>query len=125
MVSRIDFRPYSHSRVDSHLVIQIDAAINPGNSGGPVLQDDKVVGVAFQGLREADNTGYIIPVPVIKRFLKDVEDGKYDQYVDLGATEFQLFNPAMRKALNLPENAKGVMIASVTPEGACDGGGGG
>lgn len=121
VVSRIDFRPYSHSRVDSHLVIQIDAAINPGNSGGPVLQDDKVVGVAFQGLREADNTGYIIPVPVIKRFLKDVEDGKYDQYVDLGATEFQLFNPAMRKALNLPENAKGVMIASVTPEGACDG----
>ena len=41
--------PYSHSGVDQHLAIQVDAAINPGNSGGPVLQDGKVVGVAFQG----------------------------------------------------------------------------
>ena len=49
VVSRIDFQPYSHSRADSHLAVQIDAAINPGNSGGPVVQDGKVVGVAFQG----------------------------------------------------------------------------
>ncbi|MEZ5431637.1 MAG: serine protease [Verrucomicrobiales bacterium] len=49
VVSRIDFRPYSHSAVDNHLTIQVDAAINPGNSGGPVLQDNKVVRVAFQG----------------------------------------------------------------------------
>ncbi len=76
VVSRIDFQPYSHSRADSHLAVQIDAAINPGNSGGPVVQDGKVVGVAFQGLRQADNTGYIIPTPVIRRFLKDIEDGR-------------------------------------------------
>ena len=120
VVSRIDFRPYSHSQVDSHLVVQIDAAINPGNSGGPVLQNNKVVGVAFQGLRQADNTGYMIPTPVIRRFLKDVEDGEYDHYVDLGATEFALFNPAMRRALQLPDNGIGVMVASVTPEGPCD-----
>ncbi|MGC4016166.1 MAG: serine protease [Luteolibacter sp.] len=78
VVSRIDFSTYSHSQADSHLIVQIDAAINPGNSGGPVVQDGKVVGVAFQGLRQADNTGYIIPTPVIKRFLKDIEDGRYD-----------------------------------------------
>ena len=85
VVSRIDFRPYSHTGVDSHLTIQVDAAINPGNSGGPVLQDGKVVGVAFQGFsgRVAQNVGYMIPVPVIQRFLKDVEDGSYDHYVDL------------------------------------------
>ncbi len=121
VVSRIDFRPYSHSRIDSHLVVQIDAAINPGNSGGPVLQGGKVVGVAFQGLREADNTGYIIPTPVITRFLKDVGDGTYDKYVDLGITEFALFNPAMRKALNVPDDGNGVMVASVMPTGPCDG----
>ena len=121
VVSRIDFRPYSHSRVDSHLVVQIDAAINPGNSGGPVLQGGKVVGVAFQGLRQADNTGYMIPTPVIKRFLKDIGDGNYDKYVDLGISEFPLFNPAMRKALDVPENGLGVMVASVLPTGPCDG----
>jgi len=121
VVSRIDFQPYSHSRADSHLAVQIDAAINPGNSGGPVVQDGKVVGVAFQGLRQADNTGYIIPTPVIRRFLKDIEDGKYDEYTDLGISQFPLFNPAMRKALGLPNNGKGVLITNVIPTSACDG----
>ncbi len=121
VVSRIDFQPYSHSRIDSHLVVQIDAAINPGNSGGPVLQDGKVVGVAFQGMRQADNTGYIIPTPVIRRFLKDIEDGSYDQYVDLGITEFALHNPAMRKALGLPDDNMGVLITNVVPTSSADG----
>lgn len=115
VVSRIDFQPYSHSRADSHLVVQIDAAINPGNSGGPVLQDGKVVGVAFQGLTRADNTGYIIPTPVVRRFLKDIEDGQYDSYVDLGITEFPLYNPAMRKAFGLPNDGNGVLITNVVP----------
>jgi hypothetical protein len=121
VVSRIDFQPYSHSRADSHLIVQIDAAINPGNSGGPVLQDGHVVGVAFQGLRSADNTGYMIPTPVIRRFLKDIEDDSYDHYVDLGASTFQLFNPAMRRALNLPDDGKGVLVSSVTPQTPADG----
>lgn len=121
VVSRIDFQPYSHSRADSHLVIQIDAAINPGNSGGPVVQDGKIVGVAFQGLRQADNTGYIIPTPVIRRFLKDVEDGNYDHYADLGVSEFPLHNPAMRKALGLPNDGKGVLITNVVPTSSSDG----
>lgn len=121
VVSRIDFQPYSHSRADSHLAVQIDAAINPGNSGGPVLQDGKVVGVAFQGLRQADNTGYIIPTPVIRRFLKDIEDGKYDHYTDLGISEFPLHNPAMRRALGLPDDGKGVLVTNVIPQSACDG----
>src|SRR2546421_6386962 len=49
IVSRVDFQLYTHSSVDQHLAIQISAQINPGNSGGPVMQDTKVVGVAFQG----------------------------------------------------------------------------
>ncbi|MFU8893735.1 MAG: trypsin-like peptidase domain-containing protein [Luteolibacter sp.] len=121
VVSRIDFQPYSHTRIDSHLVIQIDAAINPGNSGGPVLQDGRVVGVAFQGLRQADNTGYIIPTPVVRRFLKDIENGSYDHYVDIAISDFQLVNPAMRRALGLPNNSKGVLVTTVVPTGSSDG----
>jgi S1-C subfamily serine protease len=121
VVSRIDFQPYSHTRADSHLVVQIDAAINPGNSGGPVVQEGKVVGVAFQGLRQADNTGYIIPTPVVRRFLKDVEDGSYDHYVELGISEFPLHNPAMRRALGLPNDNKGVLVTNVVPTSSSDG----
>jgi len=121
VVSRIDFNTYSHSRSDQHLVVQIDAAINPGNSGGPVLQEGKVVGVAFQGLRSADNTGYMIPTPVVRRFLKDIEDGNYDKYVDLGIADFPMFNPAMQTKFGLGPTSPGVLIASVTPDGPCDG----
>lgn len=120
VVSRIDFRTYSHSGVDSHLCIQVDAAINPGNSGGPVVQEGKVVGVAFQGLsgRAAQNVGYMIPVPVITRFLKDIEDGRYDHYVDLAVSDFPVENAAQRQALGLKDDGVGVLIGDAEPGGS-------
>jgi S1-C subfamily serine protease len=120
VVSRIDFRPYSHTGVDSHLSIQVDAAINPGNSGGPVLQNGKVVGVAFQGFsgRVAQNVGYMIPGPVIERFLKDIADGRYDHYVDLAINDFAIENSAQRKALGINGDGVGVMVADVEPAGS-------
>jgi S1-C subfamily serine protease len=123
IVSRIDYRVYSHSGVDSHLVVQIDAAINPGNSGGPVIQESNVVGVAFQGFSGmvAQNVGYMIPVPVIQRFLKDVSDGHYDHYVDLGIQFFPLINSAHRRALGLGSEDYGVMVSEVMAAGAAHG----
>lgn len=123
VVSRVDFQTYSHSAADAHLSIQTNAAINPGNSGGPVVQDGKVVGVAFQGYggSVAQNVGYMIPVSVVKRFLKDIEDGRYDHYMDLAITTFALINPAQRRALGLPDDGKGVLISSVAKKGDSNG----
>jgi len=123
VVSRIDFRPYAHSGIDSHLTIQIDAAINPGNSGGPVLQKGRVVGVAFQGFSGdvAQNVGYMIPTPVIRRFLADITDGKYDRYMDLSITTFNTLNPAMRKGLGLENDDRGVLVSNVASAGVCHG----
>jgi len=123
VVSRIDYNAYTHSGRESHLAIQIDAAINPGNSGGPVMQADKVVGVAFQGFRGdvAQNVGYMIPTPVIRRFLKDVEDGRYDYYVDIAVRWMPLENPAMRKYLGRPNDGRGVVVTDVFSEGSSDG----
>jgi len=123
IVSRIDFQPYSHSGMDAHLTIQIDAAINPGNSGGPVLQDGKVVGVAFQGYSGdvAQNVGYMIPTPVINRFLEDVKDGTYDRYMDIAISYHTLNNPAMRRALGVPGDDRGVYVGQVYGAGASDG----
>ncbi|MCH5283976.1 MAG: trypsin-like peptidase domain-containing protein [Akkermansiaceae bacterium] len=121
IVSRIDTIPYAHPLNASHLTVQVDAAINPGNSGGPVLMGDKVVGVAFQGLLQANSTGYMIPLPVIHRFLKDVEDGHYDRYVDLGVEFFPLENPAMRKHYKLADDARGALVADVVKGGSSDG----
>ena len=120
VVSRVDFRTYTHSGVDNHLAIQVDAAINPGNSGGPVLQSNQVVGVAFQGYSGsvAQNTGYMIPVPVVQRFLTDVEDGTYDYYVDLATSTIGLLNPAQRQALGLPNDGIGVMVCEPDAAGS-------
>lgn len=123
IVSRVDFQLYSHSGIDAHLAIQIDAAINPGNSGGPVMQEGKVIGVAFQGYSGAvaQATGYMIPTPVIRRFLKDIEDGRYDRYMDLSITTFNLQNPAQRRALGLADDDRGIMVSSVLADGCSAG----
>lgn len=121
VVSRLDYRLYTHSQVDSHLVLQVDAAINPGNSGGPVLFKDRVVGVAFQGIPNAQNLGYAIPLPVIRHFLTDIEDGRYDGYPELGISDLETPNPAMRKHLGLPEPDTGVVVAFIDPFGCAAG----
>jgi len=111
VVSRIQMDIYSHTGADSHLVVQTDAAINPGNSGGPVVQNGNVVGVAFQGLRQAENIGYMIPTTVIRHFLTDIEDGKYDGFGSLGFTFFPgLHNPGYKEYLQAPADEEGVVV---------------
>ncbi len=113
IVSRIDYILYTHSGIDYHLAVQIDAAINPGNSGGPIIKDGKVVGVAFQSLMWAENSGYMIPYPVIDRFLRDISDGKYDGYIELGFFYQELENKAIRKYFNMPENLSGILVTKI------------
>src|SRR6058998_3403820 len=123
IVSRVDFQLYTHSSIDQHLAIQISAQINPGNSGGPVMQDSKVVGVAFQGYSGdvAQGVAYMIPTPVIKRFLQDISNGHYDEYPDLAITYAKLQNPAQRRFLGLKDDDRGVLVSSVVAAGPSDG----
>jgi S1-C subfamily serine protease len=123
IVSRSDFPIYTHSSVDQHLAVQISAQINPGNSGGPVMQDGKVVGVAFQGYSGdvAQGVAYMIPTPVINRFLEDISNGHYDEYPDLGITHAKLQNPAQRRFLGLKDDDRGVLVSTVVAAGPSDG----
>jgi S1-C subfamily serine protease len=118
VVSRVDMHLYTHSGVDSHLVIQTDAAINPGNSGGPVVFDGRVVGVAFQALSVGQNIGYAIPLPVVQHFLADIADGRYDGYPELGVVTLDSRNPALRDSLGLTDPSRGALIVRVDPFGA-------
>jgi hypothetical protein len=94
----------------SGLRIQIDAAINPGNSGGPAVVGDKMIGLAFSHLVNADNIGYIIPNEEIDLFLRDIADGHYDgkpaMYDELQTLE----NPALRAFLKLPASVEGIVV---------------
>ncbi len=112
VISRIGIRKYSHSK-RSLFSIQIDAALNPGNSGGPVLKNNLLIGVAFQVKKEQENTGYIIPSPVINRFLVDVKDGKYDGYPRFGLRIQRVESEALRSYLKLKDPKLGVYIKAV------------
>src|ERR1700729_4663776 len=94
IVSRIEFAAYNYPV--SGLRIQIDAAINSGNSGGPAIAGDKMIGLAFSTLNNAQNIGYIIPNEEIELFLKDVADGHYDGKPAIYDELQTLENPALR-----------------------------
>jgi S1-C subfamily serine protease len=125
VVSRMGMDTYSHSQIDSHLTLQVDAAINPGNSGGPALQNGRVIGVAFQVLSQGENLGYLIPPPVVNKFLTDIKDGTYDGYIEFGAFEMQTTNPTLRAATGVentsPAPDTGVLIYRIIPGSTADG----
>src|SRR5437763_9483709 len=83
------------------------------------MQNAKVVGVAFQGYSGdvAQGVAYMIPTPVIERFLADIKDGHYDRYVDLGVTYAKLQNAAQRKYLGLQDDDRGVLVTTVVAAG--------
>lgn len=114
IISRIEIRRYAHSR-KLLLTAQVDAAINPGNSGGPVLYEGKVVGIAFQGNKNGESLGYMIPSDVINHFFKDIEDGRVDGFGVLGFEYLSLDNPDTRAFLKMAPDQTGIMVRKVHP----------
>lgn len=112
IVSRIEVDYYVHSS-DRYLLAQVDAAINPGNSGGPVISNGKIVGIAMQAMEQAENIGYMVPAPIIKHFLTDVQDGQFDGFPELDIYIQLTENKALRESLNLPKSAGGLFVTGV------------
>ncbi len=108
IVSRIEFVPYNYPT--SGLRIQIDAAINAGNSGGPAIAGEKMIGLAFSRLGDAQNIGYIIPNEEIELFLKDIADGHYDGKPAFFDELQTLENPALRNYLKLDKTVSGIVV---------------
>ncbi len=112
VVSRVEHHIYAHSG-EMFLAIQVDAAVNPGNSGGPALSDGKIVGVVMQMITKSQNIGYLVPVSMVKHFIEDMKDGKYDGFADLGLGTQKLENPSLRSYYGLDENTTGVLIHKI------------
>lgn len=108
IVSRIEFVRYNFPVAG--LRIQIDAAINPGNSGGPVIAGDKMIGLAFAGMLNAQNIGYIIPNEEIELFLRDQESGAPKGKPAMLDVTQTLENPALRSYLKLAKGVEGTVV---------------
>ena len=114
VISRIEHQTYAHSGHE-FLTAQIDAAINPGNSGGPVMVGNRVVGVVMQSLSNGENIGYIVPTPIIKHFLVDLEDGHYDGFPEDGIIVQSMENPGLKSKYALGDEQTGVLVIAVLP----------
>ena len=112
VVSRVEHHTYAHSG-ETFLAVQVDAAVNPGNSGGPALSDGKIVGVVMQVISKSQNIGYLVPVTLVKHFIEDMKDNKYDGFADLGLGTQKLENPAIRRYYGLDDNVSGKLINKV------------
>jgi S1-C subfamily serine protease len=113
VISRIDRDHYSHSSLDN-LVCQIDAAINSGSSGGPVLGDGVIVGVAFQ-VGRGQSVGYMVPAPVVRHFLTDIEDGRHDGVPAVVFRWQVLENAQLRHHCRMADDHSGVLITEIAP----------
>ncbi|WP_309496658.1 PDZ domain-containing protein [Sulfurovum sp.] len=112
VVSRVEHHRYAHSG-ERFLAIQVDAAVNPGNSGGPALSNGKIVGVVMQVISKSQNIGYLVPVSMVQHFMKDIKDGKYDGFPELGVTTQKLENPTMKVYYGLDDNTTGKLVADI------------
>lgn len=111
VVSRIEYVSYYYEA--AALRIQVDAAVNPGNSGGPGIIDDKITGIVFSKFSSGENIGYLIPAEVVKHFLDDWKDGKYDGFPKLRIRVSTLENPDMRDYLKLDRTITGSLLFAV------------
>lgn len=111
VVSRVEPQQYAHGSTVL-LAVQIDAAINQGNSGGPAFKGDRVIGMAFQNLVGASNIGFIIPVPIIRHFLQDVQGNGYSYtgFCQLGVMTQPTENKFQRKFLGIEQSQEGVIV---------------
>jgi len=119
-------QPYALNSPGSVVAVQVDAAINPGNSGGPVFNEDGAfVGLAFAGMRSADNMGFVIPLEVIKGkaadlFAAGTTNSTYSGHAELGASWVDLDSPALREYMKMGD-ATGIALQSIAPLGALNG----
>lgn len=120
VVSRIEVQEYAHSQRFA-LAVTVDAAINDGNSGGPVVDDGKVVGIAFQTREGAEAIGEIVPAPMIEHFLSAVREGRSPALPGIGIRTMKLENPALRRRLGLGRRDGGVLVTGVAHGGSAEG----
>ncbi len=120
VISRIEHEVYAQSNLP-FLAAQIDAPINPGNSGGPAINNNNIVGIIMQTLLKSESIGYMVPPPVIKHFLEDIENGQYDGFPSLGVRTQNIENEGLKRKYKMSETDTGVLVTRIVSGSPAEG----
>lgn len=97
--------------------LQTDASINPGNSGGPLFNTQgQVIGINTAIVPGGQGIGFSIPINLAREVSSQLKErGRVVRgFIGVG---IQPVTPALKTALNLPEDTSGALVASIVPGG--------
>jgi len=120
IVSAIDRSIAADGNYNIPDVIQTDAAINPGNSGGPLLDlNGRVIGVNTAILSRTNSgsgIGFAVPSNQVRRVVPYlIANGEYQHsWLGISGSTLQV---EQRNVMELPDDMRGVMVASVANDG--------
>jgi hypothetical protein len=63
----------------------------------------------------------MVPMPIVKHFLKDLEDSRHDGFPEHGILVQSMENEGMRKMYRLTKKQSGTLVVAVLPGSATDG----
>jgi len=112
-INRIEVRGYAYSH-ESWLMVQASLQQNPGNSGGPIFKGDRVVGIAFEGMRSADRINYFIPINLVKRLMPLLSQ---PERIPRWRFVVQQLYPRLKAYYNLGPEEGGLLLNYVIPDG--------
>lgn len=107
---REKFQRLENSLIDYHWlysVSRLSIDLLPQFSGSPVIYNNKIIGIFHA---KSKQRGYVIPAGVIRSFLDDIADGRYDGLKHSGLLYRKIINPARKKYLGLKENEGGLEV---------------
>lgn len=112
-INRIEVRGYAYS-YENWLMVQASLQQNPGNSGGPIFKGDRVVGIAFEGMRAADRINYFIPINLVKRLMPLLDR---QERIPRWRFVMQHLYPGLKAYYNLGTEEGGLLLNYVIPDG--------
>ncbi len=112
-INRIEVRRYAYSH-ERWLMVQASLQQNPGNSGGPIFKGNKVVGIAFQGIRASDRINYFIPINLVKRLMPLLP---HQEKIPRWRFTVQHLYPRLKDYYGLGSEEGGLLVNYVIPDG--------
>jgi hypothetical protein len=82
----------------------------------PAVKDGKLVGLLMR-YDARNQTAEIVPTPVVRHFLKEIEGGNYQGFARLGIGFASLRDPQLRRHVKLAEPG-GIYVTEVVPGGS-------